>query len=572
VLVCDPIAEEGLDLLRRHFDVDVAPGLPPSELAERVVDYEALVVRSATRVDREVIERGERLKVVARAGSGLDNIDVEAALAHGVDVINSPDATTVAVAELTIGLILALARRIVAADAALKQGRWEKGALIGTNLAGKTLGVVGFGRIGRAVATRARAFGMRIVTNQRRPTPELYLEAGVEPLDLYDLLAQSDFVTLHVPLRDDTKHLIGRRELRTMKPTAYLVNTSRGEVVDEEALLEALESGVIAGAALDVFSREPATDHPLARHPKVVATPHIGASTTDAQAAAAVDVARQLVELLASQTVRSVLPIRFVAADAVVAHEATDPRRVERLARRIETEGLLRNPPVVARLDERWVVLDGATRTAALASLRCPHLVVQDVEIDEVAVETWHHVVRDVDPERLRATLDDLAGVTVAEVDPSQAAEAVAQYGGICTITAPDRWCLVAYPRPGVSRFDALTEVVDAYLPEAVVSRVADTDLRRLRAWYPDLAALVEFPEFTVSQVLAAARSGRVLPAGVTRFLIPGRVLRLNVPLDWLREPTSLEEKNRRLHDLLAEKERLGEIRYYREPVYLLDE
>ncbi|GIU91429.1 MAG: hypothetical protein KatS3mg011_0335 [Acidimicrobiia bacterium] len=229
VLVCDPIAEEGLDLLRRHFDVDVVPGLPPSELAERVSEYEALVVRSSTRVDREVIERGERLKVVARAGSGLDNIDVEAALAHGVDVINSPDATTVAVAELTIGLILALARRIVVADAALKQGRWEKRALIGTNLAGKTLGVVGFGRIGRAVATRARAFGMRIVTNQRRPTPELYLEAGVEPLDLYDLLAQSDFVTLHVPLRDDTKHLIGRRELRTMKPTAYLVNTSRGE-------------------------------------------------------------------------------------------------------------------------------------------------------------------------------------------------------------------------------------------------------------------------------------------------------------------------------------------------------
>ncbi|GIU91430.1 MAG: hypothetical protein KatS3mg011_0336 [Acidimicrobiia bacterium] len=343
-------------------------------------------------------------------------------------------------------------------------------------------------------------------------------------------------------------------------------------MVDEESLLEALESGVIAGAALDVFSREPATDHPLARHPKVVATPHIGASTTDAQTAAAVDVARQLVELLASQTVRSVLPVRFVAADAVVAHEATDPRRVERLARRIETEGLLRNPPVVARLDERWVVLDGATRTAALGSLRCPHLVVQDVEIDEVAVETWHHVVRDADPERLRATLDQLPGVTVAEVDPTQAAEAVAQFGGICTITAPDRWCLVAYPRPGVSRFDALTEVVDAYLPEAVVSRVADTDLRRLRAWYPDLAVFVEFPEFTVSQVLAAARSGRVLPAGVTRFLIPGRVLRLNVPLDWLREPTSLEEKNRRLHDLLAEKERLGEIRYYREPVYLLDE
>src|SRR5690606_3150784 len=260
-----------------------------------------------------LLERAERLQVIARAGAGLDTIDVEAAVERGVDVINAPAANTLAVAELTIGFLVSLARNVPRGDAALKEGRWIKKELMGSGLHGKTLGIIGFGHIGQAVAVRAKAFGMRIITNQYRPTPELYLEAGVEPVDLYDLLAQSDFVTLHIPARPDTEHLIGTEELEAMRATACLINTSRGSVLDERALLDALEQGRIAGAALDVFMEEPAPDNPLARHPRVIATPHIGASTEDAQTTAAVEVARQLVERLGPTASRSILPLRFVS-------------------------------------------------------------------------------------------------------------------------------------------------------------------------------------------------------------------------------------------------------------------
>ncbi|MFP3915503.1 MAG: NAD(P)-dependent oxidoreductase, partial [Actinomycetota bacterium] len=356
VIVCDSIADEGIEVLSGHFDVDVRTGLSEEELAATIPDYEAMVVRSATKVTSRILDRAERLQVIARAGAGLDTIDVSAAVDRDIEIVNAPDANTLAVAELTIGLLVALARNVTRGDAALKEGRWIKKELLGSGLAGKTLGIVGFGRIGQAVASRARAFGMRILTNQRRPTPELYLEAGVEPVDLYDLLAESDFVTLHVPARPDTHGLIGVEELATMKPTAYLVNTSRGSVVDEDALLAALEEGGIAGAALDVFAEEPASDSPLARHPRVIATPHIGASTADAQSTAAVQVAEELVRRLGGKAARSILPLRFVPLERVVPHEAVDPRRSERLATRLQEDGVIRNPTVVAAIGERFVV------------------------------------------------------------------------------------------------------------------------------------------------------------------------------------------------------------------------
>lgn len=572
VLVCDQIAEAGIEVLQEHVDVDVATGLDEEELSDRIGDYEAVIVRSSTKITSQVIERAERLQVIARAGAGLDTIDVAAAVARRIEVINSPDANTVAVAELTMALVLSLARNIPRADAALKQGRWEKSALMGAGLTGKTLGIVGFGRIGQAVATRAQAFGMRVVANQHRPTPELYLETGVEPLDLYDLLSQSDFVTLHLPARDDTEGLIGAEELTAMQPSAYLINTSRGSVIDEAALLTALDAGTIAGAALDVFIDEPATDSPLARHPLVVATPHLGASTEDAQTAAAVDIAHKLVARLAAAPSESVLPLRFVDLDRVVPHEATDPRRAARLAERIVAEKMVRNPPIVARVDNRYVVLDGATRSAALAGIGCRHVVVQDVDVAGLSLETWHHVVRGVEVAALLEVLTPLEAIRLEEVPPSEASARALEYGGICSVTTLDDQGFVIYTDPGSNRFDRLAAVAGAYIGMAVVSRTLERDLTRLMGSYPDLAALVEYPQFTVEQVLLAARSGRLLPAGVTRFVIPGRVLRLDISLDMLSEDRPVAEKNRWLHDHLAEKERKGQIRYYREPVYLLDE
>lgn len=573
VLVCDPIADEGVEVLAGHFDVDIRTGLSEGELAAVIPDYEAIVVRSATKITARILDRAERLKVIARAGAGLDTIDVSAAVDRDIDIISAPDANTLAVAELTVGLLVALARNVTRGDAALKEGRWIKKELMGSGLAGKTLGIVGFGRIGQAVAARARAFGMRILSNQHRPTPELYLEAGVEPVDLYDLLAESDFVTLHVPARPDTEGLIGADELATMKATAYLINTSRGSVVDEEALLRALDEDLIAGAALDVFVEEPASDSPLARHPKVIATPHIGASTTDAQSTAAVQVTEELVRRLEGHAARSILPLRFVPLDRVVPHEATDSRRAENLAERLQVDGLIRNPTLVAPIGDRFVVLDGATRTDALRRIGAPHAVVQDVSVEQgLTLETWHHVLRRVDVDEFLTLVGGLDGIRVEEVKEGSPQERMIEYGGICSAVAVDGRAFVVHAAEGRNRFQALAAVADAYIGAGLVSRTLERDVRRLESWYPDMTLLVEYPEFTVEQVLLAARSGTLLPAGVTRFIVPGRVLHLDVPLELLTSDRPLEDKNRWLHDYLTEKERAGKIRYYREPVYILDE
>ncbi|MEX1004588.1 MAG: NAD(P)-dependent oxidoreductase [Acidimicrobiia bacterium] len=573
ILVADPIAEAGLELLREHFDVDVETDLELERLLDVIGDYEAMVVRSATKVTADVVAAAHRMKVIARAGAGLDTIDVKAALDKGIEVINSPDANTLAVAELTMGLVVALARNIAAADASMKQGQWEKSKLAGMGLAGKTLGIVGFGRIGKAVAARAESFGMRVVANQHRPTPELYLEAGVEPMDLFDLLAESDFVSVHVPGRPETDGLVDAAFLAAMKPTAYLINTARGSVIDEPALAAALDAGQLAGAALDVWAEEPTTDNPLAMRPDVLATPHLGASTRDAQTSAAEDVARQLVALLSTKPAESVLPLRFVSLDQVVPHEATDPRRSGLLAESIREEQVLRNPPIVAAVGDRYIVLDGATRTDALRTMGVPHVVVQDIGVEGgLGLETWHHVVRSVDQATLRRVLETIPDIVVTECEPAEASDRVIESGALCSVRFFDGPALILSSSGGTNRFDALGTISESYTAVAVVSRTLERDLSKLDAWYPDGVALVEYPEFTVEQVLLAARSGRLLPAGVTRFLIPGRVLRLELPLQMLSDPMDLDAKNRWLHDYLSDKQRHGKIRYYREPVYLLDE
>ncbi|KUO41443.1 MAG: 3-phosphoglycerate dehydrogenase [Candidatus Hadarchaeum yellowstonense] len=299
VLVTDKIDEEGIRRLREVAEVDVAVGLKPPELIERVKDYEVLVVRSATKVTREVIEAGKKLRIIGRAGAGVDNIDVEAAKARGIKVLNTPEAPTEAVAELVMGLMLSWARRLPQADLSMKQGKWLKAELMGTELRGKTLGIIGTGKIGQRVGFLALAFGMKIVAQDCVRYPEFAARTGCEYTDLDTVLRQADYLTIHLPLTAETRHLIGKRELSLMKPTAVLINTSRGEIVDETALVEALTSGKIAGACLDVFSREPPVDSPLLKLPNVILTPHIGASTHEAQKEAAILISEKIKEAIA---------------------------------------------------------------------------------------------------------------------------------------------------------------------------------------------------------------------------------------------------------------------------------
>jgi D-3-phosphoglycerate dehydrogenase len=295
VLVTESLSEAGLELLRRDFQVDLRPELASGGLVEAIAPYDALVVRSQTKVDADVIAAGENLKVVARAGIGLDNVDVEAATRRGVMVVNAPQSNIVSAAEHTVALLLAQARNIPLANRDLKAGRWERSAFKGVELQGKTLGVVGLGRVGALVAGRCAAFGMRIIAFDPYVPKERAKEIGIELMPTLEaLLVQADFITIHLPRTPDTEGLIGARELALVKEGARLVNTARGGIVDEQALAKALEEGQVAGAALDVFAIEPTTESPLFAFDQVVVTPHLGASTAEAQDKAGASVAEMV--------------------------------------------------------------------------------------------------------------------------------------------------------------------------------------------------------------------------------------------------------------------------------------
>jgi D-3-phosphoglycerate dehydrogenase / 2-oxoglutarate reductase len=319
ILVADPLAESGVAALAAQHDVDVKTGLSKEELVGIAAGYDAIVVRSQTTIDADVIAAATNLKVVARAGVGLDNVDVEAATRHGVVVCNAPQSNIISAAEHTVALLLALARNIPQAHAALTLGRWERSAWSGTELHDKVLGVLGLGRIGTLVAQRCHAFGMRLVAYDPFIAPDRAARLGVELLPTVDeVLQRADFVTVHLPKTAETLGLIDAERLRLMKPTARLLNVARGGIVDEVALAEALRAGVIAGAAIDVFASEPTTSSPLFGLPNVVVTPHLGASTDEAQDKAGTQVADYVNLALAGEFVPSAVNVQGGPIDDLI--------------------------------------------------------------------------------------------------------------------------------------------------------------------------------------------------------------------------------------------------------------
>ncbi len=298
ILVSDGLSEKGLALLRSTGEVTVNPKITADELLAALPEYHALVVRSRTKVTSKVVEAGKNLKVIGRAGVGVDNIDVAAAVARGITVVNSPMAASVSVAEHTLGLMLALARHLPAADVSMKQGKWDKSAFTGGELSGKTLGLLGIGRIGALVANRAVAFGMSVLAYDPYLTPDQIRQRNAEPASFDDVLAGSDYISLHLPLTAETKGLIGPKQFGMMRQGARLICAARGGVIDEAALRAALDSGQLAGAALDVFAEEPPKPDSIAAHPKVVATPHVGAQTAEAQDRAGLAIAEEVLAVL----------------------------------------------------------------------------------------------------------------------------------------------------------------------------------------------------------------------------------------------------------------------------------
>jgi D-3-phosphoglycerate dehydrogenase len=316
VLVAEEIADSGVAMLRERFDVDVGAGWSPEELRERIGAYDGILIRSATRLTADLIARGEKLKVIGRAGVGVDNVDVEAATKRGIIVANAPQSNVITAAEHTLALLLALARNVPQAHAALVGGRWERSTWGGVELYEKTLGLLGFGRIGQLVAARARGFGMRVVAFDPFVSAARFRELGVDKAESSDeLYAEADFISIHLPKTPETQGWLDAEALAKCRDGVRIVNCARGELVDDAALKDALDSGKVAGAALDVFAREPITDHPLFGYPNVVVTPHLAASTTEAQDRAGVQTAEQVVAALTGGVVSTAVNIPAVSAE-----------------------------------------------------------------------------------------------------------------------------------------------------------------------------------------------------------------------------------------------------------------
>lgn len=300
VLICDQVAPVLNDILQKNgLKITYEPEITPDQIKEKIENFDIVIVRSRTKLTKEMIEKATRCKIIARVGVGLDNIDVDAATKKEIRVINAVEGAMNAVAELVLGLMLSLSREIPRADREIRNGKWLKKELMGTELSGKYLGIVGLGNVGKRLAKHARALNMNIIGYDVIPIPDDFVrEVGLIKADLETLLSSADYISFHVPFTNDTYHLVNSQRLGKMKKTAYLINTSRGEIIDEEALYSALKEGKIAGAALDVFEKEPATGNKLATLPNVICTPHIGAQTREAQSLAANVIGEKIIMIL----------------------------------------------------------------------------------------------------------------------------------------------------------------------------------------------------------------------------------------------------------------------------------
>ncbi|UYY76153.1 phosphoglycerate dehydrogenase [Sphingomonas sp. R1] len=316
VLISDKMDPKAAQIFReRGVEVDEITGKTPDELKAIIGQYDGLAIRSSTKVTKDILEHAPNLKVIGRAGIGVDNVDIPAASAKGVVVMNTPFGNSITTAEHAIALMFALARQLPEADASTQAGKWEKNRFMGVELTGKTLGLIGAGNIGSIVADRAIGLRMRVIAYDPFLTPERALEMGVEKMTLDDLLLRADFITLHTPLTDQTRNILSRENLAKTKKGVRIINCARGGLIDEAALKEGLESGHIAGAALDVFAVEPAKEHPLFGTPNFVATPHLGASTTEAQVNVAIQVAEQLADYLVTGGVTNALNVPSLSAE-----------------------------------------------------------------------------------------------------------------------------------------------------------------------------------------------------------------------------------------------------------------
>jgi phosphoglycerate dehydrogenase-like enzyme len=566
VLVFDQAEAHCLDCLIDVADVDVRPDLTETEFLECIRHYDALISGPPHRLTEQMIEKGIRLKALGYAAARLDNVDVSAARARGIDVFNAPASSAVAIAEQTLSLLLLLANTV-------GEGR----------LAGKSLGLIGFGSIGRQVATRAQAFDMQVLANQPRLTPELALAAGVQAVDLLELLRNSDFVSLHLRFNAETKTIIGQDEIAAMKKTACLINTGHVGLLDNEGLLEALENSRLAGVVQFVHPNEThdkldSASILLRQDPRVYTTPYKTTIIDSNRGNAIREISEKIADLLSSEQVGSLLSLQVIPLDQVSPHEEVDDKRVTRLMGAIKSNPILIDPPIATYWNGRYVILDGATRFTAFKRLGFEHMIFQIVDAeqsgeDAFTLHTWYHAISsDQTFDKLLSHLQQLDGIRFQELQPSETLRVFKDEAALCYFLDPSDRITLAKAAPNANYLEVLNDLVASYTDWGNVERTLLTDLPRLTEQLPQLSAVAIFPQMAPETVFDVASKGGYVPAGLTRFIIPGRILRLNMKLDRLRENVSLAAKRAWFKKQLAERITSSRLRYYEEPVVLIDD
>ena len=559
----DQFDSQALTVLQQVADVELCCHDWEGSFESITDEYQALIVGPEQQVSAPLIENGYELLAIGTPSTRPDNINVSTARTFGIEICYVPDGNAVVIAEHTIARMLLLDNKFRL-----------------SGLAGKTLGLIGFGRIGLQVAQRAAAFGMNVLVNQPRLTPELAVTSGVKVTDLLTLLQEADFISLHVPFNPETEHLIGREELAYMKDSAFLVNAGHTDLVNEEALLAALDKGQIAGAALSelpssVQDTSPMSDL-LRSHDRVLLSPHITAIIDQQRPKLCLSVAEQIADLLRRAGSNKALPLELVSVTQVAPHEEIDIKRVQRLMARFEADRWLVNPPITIRWKGRYIILDGATRYASLKRLGYRYLIVQVVEPSETdfQLHTWFHAI--INPDKplsdLFEQLKRISGIKLLPLEKKDIPKALKEPQTLCYFLDEQGQATVAQEEEGVNRLSVMKKLVHAYSTWGVVERTLITDIDRLIAQFPHMKTVAVFPQFVPNEVFDAARDGNLLPAGLSRFIIPGRILRLNADLRRLKQEESLSEKRAWFDEFLAEKMQHSRLRFYEEPVILLDE
>ncbi|HUN24516.1 MAG TPA: NAD(P)-dependent oxidoreductase [Anaerolineales bacterium] len=563
IFIATPFPTSALQMLMERADLEYQPNISQTSLEKRLSKYDALIIGSNQYLSEDAIVQSERLRVLALAGSeqrGAFSLTELQNAVTGLEVVSVPNTHATAQAEQTFLLLLHLAQQHHKI------------------LQGATLGIVGFGTVGLEVAQRAQAFGMRVLVNQPRLTPQLALQAGVESRDLLDLLAEADFVCVLVPGNPFTKHLLNKQNLSNRHEGLFLVNNSNSQAISTQALFEALQNGQVTSAAVTLTEQETATWSAQTAQAELPTNlfvyPRLHAEDSSAQTRAAEELAQLTLERLTRLCEPNSLGLRIVPMERVFPHEHYDEKRVHALAQRIQQSDVFTNPPIVCEWQGNYVVLDGATRSTACRTLGFRHLVVQVFSPEDkgVQLETWNHAIRQVNVERLLTRLMELPNLQVVESTPEAVRRAVTERTCIAGLLLSENRAYQVHPTPQEPAFAALNRLVEVYTGLGLVARTTHTTYQGVLGELADAAMLVLFAPFDIEQVLQAGISQELFPAGITRFVVPGRVLRVNAPKGVLLSELSLERKNSWLNRFLIDRMQVRNPRYYQEPILLLDE